>query len=70
LCGGGLYKRKYGGRPLETYYLRKSRYPWIAAARAVAGHAFRLYQRIGLLRKGTRSAEDGKNNCVSNEGFQ
>ena len=57
MCGGGVYKRKYGGRPVETCYFRKSRFRWIAAARNVAGQAYRLYQRAALLPRRIRSTE-------------
>jgi hypothetical protein len=46
LGGGGTYKRKYGGHPVDYYRLSKSKYPWIAMARECAFRAFRLKQRV------------------------
>jgi hypothetical protein len=42
----GNYKRKYGGDPVNSYQLRKSKYRWLARARNAASWAFRLRQRI------------------------
>ena len=70
MCGGGAYKRKYGGRPVETHYFRKSRFRWIAAARNVAGQAFRLYQRIALFPRSVRPAENNGNGGLEDGGVE
>ncbi len=50
-CGGGDYKQKYGGHPVESYRFWKSRYRWIGWARTVAQGGFRLYQRVAGRRR-------------------
>jgi hypothetical protein len=48
-CGGGLYKRKYGGRQIESYHLWKNKYPWIGWARSLAERGYHFYRRIAAL---------------------
>jgi hypothetical protein len=37
--GGGDYKRKYGGSPIEVPWFRKSKYPWLRYMRDFAEHS-------------------------------
>jgi hypothetical protein len=46
LCGGGDYKRKYGGAVSTAHQFRKSKYFWVAAARNVAYRCFRIRQNL------------------------
>ena len=55
LGGGGLYKRKYGGHPVDHYRLVKSKYAWIAFARDCAFRAFKVRQRVFGWWRGGRS---------------
>ncbi|MCE5303101.1 MAG: GNAT family N-acetyltransferase [Planctomycetaceae bacterium] len=45
-CGGGEYKRKYGGVEKELYHFTKSKYRWLSVGRNMALKSFRMYQRI------------------------
>ena len=52
LGGGADYKRKYGGREIDTPFFRKSRFRAVSRMRALARQAFRQRQRaIGRLRR-------------------
>jgi hypothetical protein len=55
MCGAGDYKRKYGSKPFENYFLSRSNRPWIALARKIAFKGFRIKQRILGLWHGKRS---------------
>jgi hypothetical protein len=44
-CGGGDYKRKYGGQEMKRLLFRKSKHHYIAWARSMAACGFRLYQK-------------------------
>ena len=57
LCGGGLYKRKYGSHPVESYRLWKSKYRWIGWARTLAEKWFSFHRRAAGLRKKRRRDE-------------
>ena len=57
-CGGGLYKRKYGGHPTETYRVWKSKYRWIGWARSLAQQAYRFYQHVAGVKSRNRPAAD------------
>ncbi len=46
LCGGGDYKRKYGGEEIQRFLLRKSKYRWTAVARRLAFRLFKVKQRL------------------------
>jgi len=61
MCGAGAYKRKYGARPFENYFLSKSNRAWIALARKIAFKGFRLKQRILGLWHGKHS-DAGRDN--------
>jgi len=50
-CGGGEYKRKYGGQPLESYRLSKSKHCWVRWARGLALRGYRYYQRLAGFRR-------------------
>jgi hypothetical protein len=58
MCGGGDYKRKYGGVPVENYYLSRSNRPWIDLARKIAFKGFRIKQRVLGMWSGKRHAND------------
>jgi hypothetical protein len=45
-CGGGDYKRKYGGQESTRLLFRKSKHHYIAWARNMAARGFRLYQKF------------------------
>jgi hypothetical protein len=45
-CGGGLYKRKYGGQAVESHRISKSKYPWIRWSRYGAEKGYHLYRRF------------------------
>jgi len=45
-CGGGDYKRKYGGEEVARFHFFKSRYRWRALARQLGLRLFKLKQRI------------------------
>jgi hypothetical protein len=70
MCGAGDYKRKYGSKPVERYYLSRSNRPWIALARKIAFMGFRAKQRImGFWQdkrrggnEGGQSTDEGSNN--------
>ena len=50
--GGGAYKKKYGGAPIEVPWFGLSKYPWILAFRNFAKRAVRIRQiGAGALRK-------------------
>jgi hypothetical protein len=55
LGGGGLYKRKYGGHPVDHYRLWRSKYAWISWARVCAFQAFKARQRVLGWWRGRRS---------------
>jgi hypothetical protein len=44
MCGGGEYKRKYGGRELSVPWFRASKYVWLSGLRNLAQKALRLRQ--------------------------
>ena len=49
--GGGDYKKKYGGGPIEVPWFRKSKYSWLRYLREFAEDGFRLRQQcFGRLR--------------------
>lgn len=50
-CGGGLYKRKYGGHQIQSCRLCISKYRWIGWARGLAQQGYRFYQRIAGLNR-------------------
>ena len=45
-CGGGDYKRKYGGQEVKRFVFCKSRYRWTAVARDLAFRLFKVKQRV------------------------
>jgi hypothetical protein len=45
-CGGGHYKRKYGGQPFARLLFRKSKYRVINFARHLASLMFHFHQRL------------------------
>jgi hypothetical protein len=55
-CGGGDYKRKYGGAEVNRYVLQKSKHRWVASSRKLAFRMFKLKQRIQGVGKRTRLA--------------
>lgn len=66
MCGAGDYKRKYGSKPFENYFLSKSNRPWIALARTVALKSYRLKQRVmGLWQQKRR--DNAKSNQSEND---
>ena len=46
LCGGGDYKRKYGGVEVPRLVFGKSKYRWMGEARSLAYRLFKLKQRV------------------------
>ena len=46
LCGGGDYKRKYGGEEVQRLVFYKTKYRWMAGGRSLAYRAFKLRQSI------------------------
>jgi CelD/BcsL family acetyltransferase involved in cellulose biosynthesis len=57
-CGGGDYKRKYGGEEVQRFLFYKSKYRWVATARGLAYRFFRWKQRLLGLGKGA-DQQDG-----------
>jgi hypothetical protein len=52
MCGAGLYKRKYGCRPFQSYFLWKSRFGLVRMARNVGEKCFQALQHLeGRLRR-------------------
>jgi hypothetical protein len=52
LCGGGDYKKKYGGFVATRYWFRQSKYLWVSAGRRSAYRLFRWRQTL----KGRRAS--------------
>jgi hypothetical protein len=46
MCGGGLYKAKYGGREIDIPWLRKSKYEFLAQQRDRAKRLFWFAKRL------------------------
>lgn len=46
LCGGGDYKRKYGGEEVQRLVFCRSKYRWMAPGRSLAYRLFKLKQRM------------------------
>ena len=60
-CGGGDYKRKYGGEEIQRFLLCKSKYRWTAMARGMAFRLFKMKQRILGFGKGLdRNGKSGR----------
>jgi hypothetical protein len=55
MCGGGLYKLKYGGQLVQGYRLWKPRYAWIGWARRLAEKGYYSYRRVAGLGRGQRN---------------
>ena len=52
VLGSGIYKRKYGGEPVESDHLWRSKYCWISWARRAAQFGYRAGQHVaGLWQK-------------------
>jgi len=45
MCGGGEYKKQYGGREISVLWFRSSKYRWVSQLRMAAAAAFRLRQK-------------------------
>lgn len=48
-CGGGEYKKKYGGELFERLLFRKSKYRWLILARELARRSYAVYQHLAGL---------------------
>jgi hypothetical protein len=59
--GGASYTEKYGAKLAEQLRYRRSKYPWISAARNLAAGAFWLYQRIAGARKKSGQGREADN---------
>jgi hypothetical protein len=46
LCGGGDYKRKYGGEEVQRLVFSKSKYRWLAKGRSFAYRLFKVKQKL------------------------
>jgi len=57
LCGGGEYKRKYGGYRISVPWLHCSRYPFLPAFRSAVALTLRMRQRLGWKSQTLVSAE-------------
>ena len=56
MCGGGLYKAKYGGQVIDVPWVRKSKYEFLAQQRDRAKKLFWLAKRLAGPRQSNASA--------------